>query len=357
MVRKIVLSMGKICVRSSIMKRKAVIIFMVMAISLGGCGNANATEEVVQTQMETELSTELNGTQTSSETQKTSTQETTSSDATTKEMESTTQTTQSKEKEAANVSSTANSSSTTATSTTTKTTKNTSTTKETKPSDQKESSKTPSSQEPSSIPSSQSSEEKSDTTSNTTHTNNTPNKEPSKEPEQHVCSFDSGTITTAATCSSVGVKTYRCSCGATKTESIATTGHQMTTETTAATCTEAGRTKTYCKVCGTVESETTSGAAAGHSYGEVTWFLPQTCESEGYWNQVCTVCGYAIGGNGDSTLPHSWDGGTFVGDSCYGGVTTYTCTVCGAQNKEDVAGQGCVDNDGDGICDNCHLVL
>lgn len=343
------------------MKRKAVIIFMVMAISLGGCGNANATEEVVQTQMETELSTELNGTQTSSETQKTSTQETTSSDATTKEMESTTQTTQSKEKEAANVSSTANSSSTTATSTTTKTTKNTSTTKETKPSDQKESSKTPSSQEPSSIPSSQSSEEKSDTTSNTTHTNNTPNKEPSKEPEQHVCSFDSGTITTAATCSSVGVKTYRCSCGATKTESIATTGHQMTTETTAATCTEAGRTKTYCKVCGTVESETTSGAATGHveePESQWTCFSPATCESDGSYIVSCAVCGEYMDTRRGMPLPHSFDDGVKEGSPCIGYDVTKTCSVCGWQEVEELPPDGDhADNNGDGLCDGCGVEM
>lgn len=37
----------------------------------------------------------------------------------------------------------------------------------------------------------------------------------------HTHKWDNGTITTAATCTEKGVKTFKCSCGATKTEEIA----------------------------------------------------------------------------------------------------------------------------------------
>jgi hypothetical protein len=48
----------------------------------------------------------------------------------------------------------------------------------------------------------------------------------------HTHSWDGGTITQAATCTSNGVKTYTCSCGETKTETINATGHTWVAQTT-----------------------------------------------------------------------------------------------------------------------------
>jgi hypothetical protein len=48
----------------------------------------------------------------------------------------------------------------------------------------------------------------------------------------HTHSWDSGTVTQTATCTSNGVKTYSCSCGQTKTESIGATGHNWVAQTT-----------------------------------------------------------------------------------------------------------------------------
>jgi hypothetical protein len=48
----------------------------------------------------------------------------------------------------------------------------------------------------------------------------------------HSHSWDSGTVTQAATCTSNGVKTYKCSCGETKSETINATGHDWVTQTT-----------------------------------------------------------------------------------------------------------------------------
>jgi hypothetical protein len=48
----------------------------------------------------------------------------------------------------------------------------------------------------------------------------------------HTHSWDGGTVTQAATCTGNGVKTYTCSCGETKTETINATGHNWVAQTT-----------------------------------------------------------------------------------------------------------------------------
>ncbi|MCD8207894.1 MAG: hypothetical protein LUD72_08160 [Bacteroidales bacterium] len=73
--------------------------------------------------------------------------------------------------------------------------------------------------------------------------------------------WDNGTQTTDPTCGEAGVKTYKCECGATKTESVDPTGEHTFTEAVF-TWTEdtenGGYTATAsltCKVCGTVDSD------------------------------------------------------------------------------------------------------
>jgi hypothetical protein len=53
-----------------------------------------------------------------------------------------------------------------------------------------------------------------------------------EETPAHTHSWDGGTVTQAATCTSNGVKTYSCSCGQTKTEAIPATGHNWVAQTT-----------------------------------------------------------------------------------------------------------------------------
>ncbi len=79
--------------------------------------------------------------------------------------------------------------------------------------------------------------------------------------------WDDGVVTTEATCTENGVKTYTCAnCGDTKTETIKALGHAWDdgVVTTEPTCTENG-VKTYtCANCG--ETKTSSVASTGHSY-------------------------------------------------------------------------------------------
>ncbi len=111
--------------------------------------------------------------------------------------------------------------------------------------------------------------------------------------------WDSGEVTTAATCSSTGVKTYTCTdCGATKTETIAIDASNHTGGTTvenayAATCVDTGYTgDTVCLGCGATLSIGEEIEATGeHTYGDWTVVTAATTTSEGEEQRVCSVCG------------------------------------------------------------------
>lgn len=104
--------------------------------------------------------------------------------------------------------------------------------------------------------------------------------------------WDAGTVTTAATCESAGVKTFKCTvaeCTETKTEPIPATGHTFGEwiETKAPTCTDKGSETRKC-VCG--ETETRDVAAKGHTFGEWTETKAPTCTEKGTESRKC-VCG------------------------------------------------------------------
>ena len=84
--------------------------------------------------------------------------------------------------------------------------------------------------------------------------------------------YNAGVVTTAPTCTAVGVKTFTCSaCGHSYTESVAATGHNYNAVVTPPTATEQGYTTYTCTVCGdsytgafvyTVKFSVPSGVAA-----------------------------------------------------------------------------------------------
>ncbi len=105
--------------------------------------------------------------------------------------------------------------------------------------------------------------------------------------------WNSGSVTTAATCTTAGVKTYTCTdsgCGETKTETIAALGHSYNSGsiTTNATCTTTGVKTFACSRCGTTRTETIK--ASGHSYGD--WIIDkEATETEtGSKHRVCGAC-------------------------------------------------------------------
>lgn len=72
----------------------------------------------------------------------------------------------------------------------------------------------------------------------------------------HTHSWGSGTVTKAATCTGSGIRTYTCSCGETRTETISASGHQWSawTVTKEATTSEDGLKERSCSVCGQKET-------------------------------------------------------------------------------------------------------
>ena len=171
-------------------------------------------------------------------------------------------------------------------------------------------------------------------------------------------SWNSGTVTKAATCSATGTKTYTCTvCNATKTENIAALGHSYGTwtklndtqhqrvcsrdsshvekanhtwnsgtVTKAATCAATG-TKTYtCTVCNATKTEKNI-AALGHSYG--TW----TKLNDTQHQRVCSRDSSHV-----EKANHSWNSGTVTkAATCAAtGTKTYTCTVCNATKTETI---------------------
>ena len=157
---------------------------------------------------------------------------------------------------------------------------------------------------------------------------------PSGEAMSNGHHWDGGSITTQATCTNTGVKTYTCTdsgCGETKTETIAALNHSYNSGsiTTAATCVSTG-TKTYtCSRCSTTKTETIK--ALGHSYSD--WVIDKNAtETEtGEKHRVCSTCNNTE----TATIPllgheHNYTN-TVTPPTCTDeGYTTHTC-ACGDQ--------------------------
>ena len=102
------------------------------------------------------------------------------------------------------------------------------------------------------------------------------------------------TDSTDATCTEAGSVTYTCSvCGDTYTEETDLIDHTYeVTDTTEATCTKAGSTTYTCSVCGDTYEETIP--ATGHDDGEWTVTKSAGAFSTGTKELRCTVCGEVL---------------------------------------------------------------
>ena len=150
--------------------------------------------------------------------------------------------------------------------------------------------------------------------------------------------WDSGTVTTAATCTEAGLTTYACTvCAATRTEPISATGHSFSRDWTTsdthhwheATCGHSEEKRDY----------------AEHSWnaGEVT--TPATCETAGVAMYTCTVCdaekeepipatGHSYAEEWTSDKTHHWHEATCGHDVVSGRNEHFyeagVCRLCGA---------------------------
>ena len=202
-------------------------------------------------------------------------------------------------------------------------------------------------------------------------------------------SWDAGKVTTKATCTEEGEKTFTCSiCGDEKTEKVSATGHQHTEirNKKEATCKETGYSgDTWCKDCGKkILSGQAIAKTENHSWnqGEIT--KEPTCKEEGEKTFTCSICGNTktekvsttdhqhmeirnqknptckeAGYSGDTycadcgvkissgktiakTKNHNWDGGVITTEpTCTErGEKTFTCTICGNTNTKKVNATG-----------------
>lgn len=158
---------------------------------------------------------------------------------------------------------------------------------------------------------------------------------PTQPPHEH--SWGEGSVSTPATCTETGVRTYTCTCGESKTETIPAFGHTITgTVTTAPTCTAAGVKTNTCTVCG--HSYTEEIPATGHTYGE--WGGDVNGHS-----RSCSVCGKT------ESASHTWANELEVLEpTCTeAGEVRLSCSVCGGYIYEPIPATG---HTYDSVCDS-----
>ena len=130
--------------------------------------------------------------------------------------------------------------------------------------------------------------------------------------------WDAGVVTTPATCTKAGVKTFTCAkCGYQKTETINATGHKYeTTWTTDGT--------SHWHKCANCDVTTDK---ADHT------FDTNNCAE----NRTCTECGYV-----KPAGQHNWDEGkvTTPATCTTDGVKTYTCKECSETKTEPIKASG-----------------
>ena len=198
--------------------------------------------------------------------------------------------------------------------------------------------------------------------------------------------WDDGTVTTAPTETTPGVRTFTCTvCGQTRTEAIPATGAHdyQFTKNVAPTCTDGGYDLYTCSGCGATErrnltdaaghkwdggtvttapTETTPGvrtftctvcgqtrteaipATGAHDY-QFTKNVAPTCTDGGYDLYTCSGCGATERRNLTDAAGHKWDGGTVTTapTETTPGVRTFTCTVCGQTRTEAIPATGAHD--------------
>ena len=158
-----------------------------------------------------------------------------------------------------------------------------------------------------------------------------------KLPEEHKHSY-TGKVTTEATCTKDGVKTYTCSCGDSYKETIKATGHKYSVSSSkAATCTEDGYKNYKCSNCGDTYTETVK--ATGHNYKQSDSKNP-TCTEKGYKKYTCSKCNHSYTEDIKAT-GHNYKQTDSKNPTCTAdGYKSYKCSNCGHTYKETIEATG-----------------
>ena len=136
-------------------------------------------------------------------------------------------------------------------------------------------------------------------------------------------------ITTQATCTTEGVKTFTCDCGSSYTQVIAVLGHSYSSVVIAPTCTQRGYTQHTCTRCGNTYTDSPV-SALGHTYTSSITTAP-TCTKSGVKTFTCS-CGTSYT-QPISALGHSYTSVVISATCLQQGYTLYSCTTCGSSYK------------------------
>ena len=103
--------------------------------------------------------------------------------------------------------------------------------------------------------------------------------------------------------------------------------HTLLTREIGATCTEEGKTISYCNKC-SYESIAATTPKLGHSYDDGVITTESTCTQKGVKAYTCTRCGDSYSDEIEA-LGHDYETVVTAPTCTEGGYTTFTCTRCG----------------------------
>ena len=148
--------------------------------------------------------------------------------------------------------------------------------------------------------------------------------------------WNSGTVTTAATCSTDGVKTFRCTvCNHTKTEAIPAAHKQITVSGKDSTCTAEGYTdKICCSACDVVFQESEIIPKKDHIASDWIEKTPLTCTEGAERYKRCSSCGEILEEDYAEALGHNYVSQTIEPTCKTEGYTQNTCSRCGDTHND-----------------------
>ena len=165
-------------------------------------------------------------------------------------------------------------------------------------------------------------------------------------------------LTYAPTCEAQGYTLWKCAtpdCGhSEERDTVAALGHDYTMTHKDGDCTHSTYDLYTCGRCGKSYKDNVI-AAAGHVWGPATHEVP-TCTTYERDKYVCAVCAEVmyektVGGN--PAVGHYMELTKRPETCADDGYSTYTCSVCGYENKIQTEKPVHTDADGDNICDVC----
>ena len=141
------------------------------------------------------------------------------------------------------------------------------------------------------------------------------------------------TVTKQPTCTAEGVKTFRCSCGDSYTETIPAAGHVFGAYVYNNDATEAadGTETAACTICGAKDTRTAAGTKIAHVHNYTAAVTKAaTCAEEGVKTYTCS-CGSSYT-EAVPVIAHSFGDYIYNDDATTekDGTKTATCSVCGA---------------------------